>query len=225
MMRKLSFLAALSITFFASSVYSDNGCCCTDCICPPGPPGIQGIQGVQGIQGLPGAIGPQGPVGPQGPCCTTTPSASAVASLYSLVDQQLLPESPVLFENSSLVTAGAFDISLASSTGEITFLRSGIYSVTWRVSGDLTPPYPDPVPVWSLALFLDGVPVNGSCFAGFSLFPELLSSNGASNIVIMVTVGQKLTLKNTSLLPISLVASTPGSSIQPISATLAIIQE
>lgn len=205
-MKKLSLLAALSITLFAPGVYSANSCCCTDCICPPGPQGIQG------------------PVGPQGPCCGTTAS-TVVAGLYSLVDQSLPAGSPVLFENTNTITPGDFDISLASSTGQITFLTAGTYSITWRVDGQLTPPFPDPVPAWSLSLFLDGIPVPGSCFAGFSLFPDLLTSNGASNVIVVIGEGQVLTLQNSSLLPISLIASTPGSALQQISATLSIIKE
>lgn len=48
----------------------NQGCCCTDCICPPGvqgPVGAQGPAGPQGIPGLPGAAGPQGVPGTQGP--------------------------------------------------------------------------------------------------------------------------------------------------------------
>ena len=225
-----SILSVLSLSFFATSLYSADNCCCTSCTCPQGAQGPTGAQGIQGVQGLSGATGAQGPVGlqgitgAQGPCCSTT-SSNAVAGLYSIEDQDIPPGSPVLFESTNAITPGAFDVSFTPSTGQITFINSGTYSITWRVSGQLTPPYPSPVPVWSLSLFLDGVPVPGSCFAGFSPFPDLLSSNGAANVIIVVTAGQALTLENSSLLPISLVASTPGSSLPQISATLSIIKE
>ncbi len=59
----------------------EQGCCCTDCVCPPGPQGpvgtqgsagpqgIAGLQGLTGAQGLPGnagVAGAQGSVGPAG---------------------------------------------------------------------------------------------------------------------------------------------------------------
>jgi len=209
MIKKLAPLVVLIGTLFAPGVYSANSCCCTDCICPPGPTGAQG---------------PQGQTGPQGPCCGAIQS-TVVASLYSIIDQQIPSGNVVTFENTSTVTLANFDVSLAPSTGQITFLTSGTYSITWRVAGELTPPFPDPVPAWSLSLFLDGTQVPGSCFAGFSLFPDLLTSNGASNIIVVVAAGQVLTLQNTSLLPISLISSTPGSIFPQISATLSIIKE
>ena len=59
---------------------TSGGCCCTDCVCPPGPQGPAGIQGIPGAQGpagaqglpamgpagLPGPTGPQGNIGLQG---------------------------------------------------------------------------------------------------------------------------------------------------------------
>lgn len=145
--------------------------------------------------------------------------------LYSLVDQTLLLGDSVRFESVGAIVPGNFDVSLAGTTGQVLFLTAGVYSVSWRVSGQLTPPFPDPVPVWALALYLDGVAVPGSCFAGFSLFPEELSINGASNVLLVVAAGQVLTLQSTSLMSIDLVSSTPGSSVLPISATLTIIKE
>ncbi len=116
-----------------------------------GPQGIQGPQGLTGLQGSTGtggAIGPQGAtgpagqIGPQGPCCSSTTTTSSAASLYSLLDQSILPGSSVLFENTGLVTPIDFDLSLVATTGEITFLKSGIYNISWRADGLLTPPLP-----------------------------------------------------------------------------------
>ena len=62
-------LFGLSLLSFQSLVQAQEGCCCTDCICPPGPQGpsgVQGAQGVSGAQGLPGSTGAQGLQGLQG---------------------------------------------------------------------------------------------------------------------------------------------------------------
>lgn len=224
MIKRLHLLIALGMTLFGSSVYSDNGCCCTDCICPPGIQGIVGPQGIQGPQGLTGSQGPQGLTGPQGPCCSTV-GVPSVIGLYSLVDQSLLLGDAVLFENVGMVTPGDFDFSLASTTGEIIFLKSGVYSVTWRADGLLTPPFPSPVIEWSLTLYLDGVAVPGSSYSGFSLFPAEFSTNTAATTLIAVTAGQVLTLKNTTTLPVSLIASSLGSIVISNSASLTIIKE
>lgn len=79
----------LSLLLLASPIQAQDGCCCTDCICPPGPQGPEGAQGSAGPQGpnglagptgQPGSTGPQGPqgiqgpVGPQGPTGLTGPT-------------------------------------------------------------------------------------------------------------------------------------------------------
>jgi hypothetical protein len=218
MRKKLFFLTALSVLLFASTGYSaTSGCCCTDCICPPGPqgtPGIQGIQGVPGAQGntgLQGSTGLQGNTGPQGPCCQNPVGQVSVLSAFSTTDQAIPSLGVCLFENLNVVTASAFDTSQIGITGEITFLKSGNYLLSWTAEGQLTPPFPSPVPAWSLSFYLDGVPVPGSCFSGYTLFPAELTDNTGGTTVFQVNAGQVLKLLNTSTLPISLVSSTPGS--------------
>lgn len=228
MKKQLSLLVALSTMLLASNVYSDNGCCCTSCVCPPGAQGVPGVQGstgsqgssgvgIQGPQGEPGSQGvqgipgTQGLTGPQGPCCQSPGSQVSILNVFSTTDQNLPSLGTCLFENVNVFTATSFDVSQAGTTGEITFLKSGNYLLSWTAEGQLTPPYPNPVPAWSLALFLDGIPIPGSCFSGYTLFPAELTDNTGGTVVFNVTAGQVLKLVNTSTLPISLISTIPGS--------------
>ncbi len=239
MRKKISLLAGLAVTLFALNAYAANGCCCTDCLCPSapqgavgpqGPAGLQGAtgsqgpQGVQGPQGSQGPVGVQGPQGVQGPCCQSPLVSQSVANVYSVADKSILPGAAITFENTNEITAGDFDLSLMSTTGQITFLKTGIYSIAWMVEGRLTPPFPAPVPAWALSLYLDGVPVPGSCFSAFTLFPEELTRSPAGAVIIAVTAGQVLTLRSTSTLPISLISSIPGS-LQPETCAAIVIEQ
>lgn len=221
-----------------------GGCCCTDCICPPGPQGPQGPQGVgaqgdQGAQGLQGLQGPQGigaqgsqgiqgppgiqgQVGPQGPCCQSPSGQVSVLNAYSTSDQNLDPLQVCLFEGINIVTATSFDVSQLSTTGEITFLKGGNYLLSWTAEGQLSPPFPEPVPAWSLALLLDGVLVPGSCFSGYTLFPAELTDNTGGTVVVFVNAGQVLKLVNSSTTPISLISTVPGSLFPETSASIVI---
>lgn len=126
----------------------NGGCCCTDCVCPPGPQGSQGIQGLQGSQGTKGSQGPQGSqgsqgiqgnTGPQGPCCPGQGGIISAANVYSLVDQMIPSGGVVTFESANVVTSD-YDVSMAPTTGGVAFLNTGIYRISWTVEGQLTPP-------------------------------------------------------------------------------------
>jgi Collagen triple helix repeat (20 copies) len=236
-MKKYAFiLSAISLLLTASQAQAQagGGCCCTDCVCPPGPQGPQGSQGSQGPrggQGAPGAqglIGSQGPQGiqgqggPQGPCCAVPLGQVTVLNAYSTTDQVVPSLSACTFEHLNVFTATAFDVSMLATTGEITFLKSGNYLLSWTAEGQLTPPFPNPVPAWSLTMMLDGIPIPGSCFSGFTLFPAELTNNTGGTVVIFVNAGQKLTLINSSTLPISLIATIPGSLFPETSISIII---
>ena len=230
-------LFAVSLLSFQTQAEAANGCCCTDCVCPPGPQGPRGAQGIQGVQGTQGELGAtgapgiQGPTGAQGPCCGgggptggTGPSRP-VANVYSVVDQLIPSLGVVVFEDSNVVTVGDFDISLAPTTGEVTILTSGVYRLNWTVEGQLTPPFPAPVPAWSFTLFLDGVPIPGSTFSSFTLFPAEATSTAAGTVVVPVTAGQVLTLRSTATLSVSIISSIPGSLLPETSASIIIERE
>ncbi len=240
MKKHLSLLALLSAALFAPSAYSQSSsCCCTSCTCPPGPQGATGPQGIagaqgptgltgpagaQGLAGPTGLTGPAGATGPVGPCCPSG-STKAVANLYSVLNQPISPGAVVTFENSNAVTGTAFDFSLASTTGQVTFLKTGLYTLQWEVEGQLTPPFPAPVPAWAFALYLNGVTVPGSCFSSFTLFPEESTKAAAGAVTVAVTAGQVLTLQSTSTLPVNIVSSLFGSLLPVTSASLVIEQQ
>lgn len=204
---------------------------------PPGPPGPQGprgerglqghqghqgrpgIQGVSGVQGMAGPQGLQGEMGPQGV------AGGAVAGLYSLADQLLPSGGVVVFEGANTVSSSSYDVSAASSSGQITFLKSGIYNISWGVEGKLIPPFSNPPPAWALSLYLDGVPIPGSCFPGFTLSPNGSSAFAGGRIAVAALAGQVLTLQSVSNLPISLSATTVGVFVPTISAFLVIESE
>lgn len=202
--KRLFLLAALSATFFSFNAYSADGCRCTDCICPPGA---------------------QGPTGPQGPCCQTPGGARSVANVYSVLDQDTPSGAVVLFQNTNPITAADYDTSLMGTTGQITFLKTGIYHIGWTIEGQLTPPFPAPVPAWSFSLYLDGVPVPGSCFSSFTLFPDEATTTAAGTVIIAVAAGQVLTLQSTETLPVSIISSIPRSTIPETSASIVIEQQ
>jgi hypothetical protein len=136
---------------------------------------------------------------------------------------QILPSLGVcLFNGLNVVTGSSYDASMLNTTGEITFLKAGNYLLSWTAEAQLTPPFPDPVPGWSLSFFLDGVPIPGSCFSGFTLYPDELTTNTGGTVVVPVAAGQVLTLLNTSTLPISLISSVPGSMLPETSISIVI---
>jgi hypothetical protein len=231
MKKQLVILGIMSIFSTVLPLQAQSGgCCCTDCVCPPGPQGSQGIQGLQGpigLQGAQGLIGPQGlqgiqgSTGPQGPCCPGQGSVISAANVFSLVDQSIPSGGTVIFEDANVVTSD-YDVSMAPITGAITFLNTGIYRINWTVEGQLTPPFPAPVPAWSFSLYLDGLLVNGSTFSSFTLFPDEATSTAAGTVVIPVTAGQVLTLQSTASLPVSIISSIPGSLVPETSTSIII---
>lgn len=184
-----------------------------------GSAGKAGPRGPAGLQGLAGPRGVQGEAGPQGI------TGGAVASLFSLANQSVSPGEVVLFEGVNSVSFQTYDVSLAATSGRIVFLESGIYNISWEVEGKLTPPFPNPVPGWGLALYLDEVPVLGSCFPGFTQAPSGQAVHAGGRIAIEIVKGQTLTLQSVSVLPISLVSTNVAESLSTVSASIMIESE
>ncbi|MES2875444.1 MAG: collagen-like protein [Bacteroidota bacterium] len=170
--------------------------------------GPQGIQGVPGVQGAPGAEGPQGPKGDQGipgkdGVCTPEQChcdcADAYANVYSLATQTKSAfgggSDTVMFDHQNEVSAD-FDISMKNITGEIKFLKHGIYSIAWAAQARITPPVPEPVPSWSLGFWLDGVVIGGSVASGFSQSPNDDTTHATAQVIVEVKAGQILSLRN-----------------------------
>jgi hypothetical protein len=193
------------------------------CDCPPavqGPIGSQGPVGPVGPDGNPGAQGVQGPLGPQGPCCPG--GVSSGVNLFSTLNQTIAafgnPGDTVLFEGTNYQTAG-FVTSLASTTGDIFLLNSGLYLIQYTVQGFVPP---SDRPAWSAGLYLDGVYVPGSSFATHTDEDEIFGNNGGS-VIIQITSGQALRLRSNVSQAISLTATAPGIVNALTSASINIV--
>lgn len=233
MKKRLALLTAFSVMIFTINAYSQNSCCCTECTCPPGPQGPIGPQGVAGPQGPVGLTGPQGvglagpqgaagPIGPQGsqgPCC---PLVGTYAEVYSLVDQTILPGGAGVFELTSQTTA-SFDLSAAPITGAITVLKSGIYLVNWGVEGNLTPPFPSPVPAWSFGLFQNGILMPNTPASGFSRSPNDGAEHINATSIVQLSAGDVVQLINTGIQSFDTNSSDFGSTVLVPSVRLSFV--
>lgn len=235
-MKKSILIGIMSLLAFFSTANAQD-CCCTDCIClqgpagpvgpagadglmgPQGPIGLAGPVGIIGLQGLQGPDGIQGPIGADGPCC---PLATDFTSVYSLTSQTILPGQALLLENVAETTP-AFDLTLAPTTGQVVVLKSGTYHIKWGVEGELTPPYFEPVPAWTFAIFVNGTLEPSSGSGSFSLSPSDLLTNDTGATIIHLNVGDVVTLVNTSLNSFSASSMPFGTLVPLVSARLTLI--
>ena len=208
---------------------------------PVGPTGQMGLQGLQGQPGQAGQNGAQGPAGPQGPqgqqgiqgvpgTCVECPcecDAPEFAEAYSQVQQQLsassgpnMPGGVVLLENRIVATSN-IDASNSASLGEFKVNLAGWYDIAAGMTGTLNP-IPAPLPVWTLSLFVNGVIVPGSTFSNIPLSPAQGSNEITADTYVYLTVGDVLTLANTSNAVVFLSAPTLGTNAQTNSAYLKI---
>ncbi len=194
------------------------------CGCHQGPQGVPGAQGEQGIQGVPGSQGApgtqgiqgvQGLQGPAGKDCEPKHCECALgycnvwSEVNRIVGQWASPTDAFLFEGANSVSA-EFDITMSNVTGEIGIMQNGIYEMSFGVIGTLQPPFPDPVPPWGIALFKNGARVSGSTFGGFNQSPDDKIENSDGRCIIQCNAGDKLMLRNVTLLHgINLVAISP----------------
>ena len=182
-----------------------------------GPIGPQGAAGAQGAQGDQGATGIKGDIGDVGPCCST--GIPDWANIYSQIDQVIgafgALNDTVIFEGINGVSSG-IDVSLASSTGAITFLKNGTYKIDYSAEGIVTSGGEF---VWSLGLYLNGVLIPGSAFGGYNDDPSEFAASTSGTVIIRALSGQVLLLRSNSTAPFNIVSS--GVGINPVaSATI-----
>jgi hypothetical protein len=202
-------------------------CCC----CLQGPQGSTGLQGPQGVQGVPGVQGMMGPSGVQGPqglqgpkgdpgqnCdCTGLLTSLPYANVYASVAQVVQPfnvgalKDQVLFDQQNAVSPTDFDLTQMAVTGDIKFLKHGIYHLAWQLQGRITSPVPNPVPSWSFGFWLNGVLVPGSIYSGFTQAPGDDACHSTSDIIIEIKAGDMLRVRNTSISAVALNPSITGS--------------
>lgn len=199
--------------------------------CEQGPQGVPGLQGPQGIQGpmgpqgVAGQMGMQGPQGLQGPkgdpgkdCDCSQMGAFPYLSVYASVAQVIQPfnapavADQVLFDKQN-ANSGAldFDVSQMGISGDIKFLKHGIYHLAWLLQARIVPPVPEPVPSWSFGFWLNGVLVPGSIYSGFTQAPGDDACHSSSDLIIEVKAGDMLRLRNTSVSQVALNPNVTGS--------------
>jgi len=199
----------------------------TEHCCIQGPQGVPGLQGPQGIQGVPGSQGVKGQTGLQGPqgiqgvpgkdCDCTGIADRPYANVYASVAQIIQPfnvpavADQVLFDLQNSVSVGDFDLSLMSTTGDLKFLKHGIYHLQWQLQARITSPVPVPVPSWSFGFWFDGVLVPGSIYSGFTQAPGDDACHSTGDVIFEVKAGSLLRLRNTSISQVSLNPSVTGS--------------
>jgi len=201
-----------------------SGCC--GCVGPEGPQGVPGIQGPQGIQGMNGHEGPQGVMGPQGPqglqgipgkdcehkkceCCDRY--LNVYSSIAQVIGAYSSATDTVVFDKQNIVSVGDFDLSMTHITGDIKFLKHGIYHISWQLQASITNPMPSPIPSWSFGFWVNGVLVPGSIYSGFTQSPDDDACHSSGEVQIEVMAGDLLRLRNTSISSVDLDPAVNGS--------------
>jgi hypothetical protein len=165
-----------------------------------------GPQGPQGIQGVPGK---------DCDCSQDMGACERYANLYATVAQTVpaygSPNDMVKFDAQNSVSAGDFDLSLANVSGDVKFLKHGIYHLAWQLQARITPPVPNPVPSWSFGFWLNGVLVPGSIYSGFTQAPGDDACHSTGDVIIEVNAGDVLKLRNTSVSSVNLNPAVTGS--------------
>lgn len=204
-----------------------------------GPEGPQGLTGQNGMNGKDGMDGPMGPMGPQGLEGQQGPKGDCVAcpcdcdeleycQVYSQLSQVLSPSlglnmagQVVLFEKVVVSTAN-IDVSQVGINGTIKINKKGWYRFTKEVSGALNP-LSAPLISWGLALFQNGVIVNGSTFVDMTLSPDQQSNETSANFLLFCNIGDVISLNNMCVQTLLLNAINPGVNALANSASLNII--
>jgi hypothetical protein len=217
---------------------SKKDCCC----CVQGPQGVpglmgpQGAQGVPGVQGIPGQMGMQGPQGLQGPkgdpgkdcdCShvgSSLPYANAYASIAQVIQSFNAPgvADQVLFDKQNSVSAGDFDLSQMGVSGELKFLKHGIYRLSWVLQARIAT-LVQPVPSWSFGLWLSGVLVPGSIYSGFTSSPNDDAAHSTGDVIVEVKAGDLLKLRNTCVNAVSINPNIAGS-VFPITIASLVVE-
>lgn len=190
---------------------------------PKGDQGSQGVQGVPGAQGIPGPAGIAGPRGPQGApgkdcegggghhkcdCCVR------YANIFAKPPQILSPfggaTDTVIFGSQNAVSPGDFDLSASGTTGDVKFLKAGVYTIRWEAEAKVEPPVPAPTPSFSFGLWLNGVVVPGSVISGYTQAPNDDTLSISAEVQIVVAAGDMLRLRNASSLIVNMNPNTIG---------------
>lgn len=184
-----------------------------------GPQGIQGVAGPQGVSGQTGAQGPQGLQGPSGKDCDCSqsqqkPFANVYASVAQLIQPFNVPaiSDYVKFDSMNSVSSALdFDLSQMNISGQIKFLKHGIYHIQWQLQARIAV-LVQPVPSWSFGFWINTVNlVLGSTYSGFTSSPNDDVAHSTGDVIIEMQAGDTLSLRNTSINAVSLNPNIAGS--------------
>ncbi len=121
------------------------------------------------------------------------------------------PSDYVLFDSqNSLSNVADFDLSQMNVSGDIKYLKKGIYHITWQLQGRIGVLI-QPVPSWSFGLFLNGVLVPGSIYSGFTSSPNDDAAHSTGDVIIEIKANDLLKLKNTCVSLVNLNPNIAGS--------------
>jgi hypothetical protein len=198
---------------------------------PAGASGQMGAQGPQGAQGISGPQGAQGIQGIPGLSCDSSSLFQVYANVFGTVPQTIQPYNvpavgdQVLFDSQNAVssTVTDFDLSAMNTTGDIKFLKHGIYRLSWQLQARIAPPIPQPVPSWSFGFWLNGVLIPGSIYSGYTSSPNDDAAHSTGDLLIEVKAGDKLRLRNTCVSPVVLNPNINGS-VFPITIATVVIE-
>jgi hypothetical protein len=171
-----------------------------------GPQGIAGPQGVQGLQGLPGKD------------CIPDENKSYCCESYCNIwaqPPQILgafgaANDSVLFQFQNAVTAADFDLTMMSSTGEVKFLKSGVYRINYGAEAKVSAPIPVPVPSFSFGLWKNNVIVPGSTISGFTQAGADDTLQVTGEVMLVIAAGDIFKLRNASSNSVDMTPNTVG---------------
>ena len=164
---------------------------------PSGPTGSQGVAGAEGAAGATGSAGPAGPASSNG--------LSQYAYVYNLGEETVPLEADVTFDTNGVMTSG---ITHTPGAAGITLVNSGIYMVTFSVSG--TQPS-------QMALFVNGTVVPGTVYGSGAGTQQ---NNGQA--IVAIAADGVLTVRNhTSSAAVGL-ATPIGGTQESTNASVAI---
>jgi len=129
-----------------------------------------------------------------------------------------LPGQSITYEN-LIASTSDFDVSAISTTGSILFKKAGWYRISKTVNGSLTP-IDIPLRVWSVGLFVNGIPLPGSCFAQMTISPDQQANHTSATVIYKFAAGDSLTVNNCSDLLLHLNAFGLGTNVASVSSTI-----
>jgi hypothetical protein len=139
--------------------------------------GANGVGGTNGVNGSPGATGSRGPTGLTGAAGAN--GLSQYAYIYNVSVENVLVEADVIFDSNGVLTSG---FTHTPGTAPITVVSTGVYKVTFSVSG---------TEASQMALFVNGTLVPGTIYGSGAA-----TQQNAGQAIFTVLAGGLLTLRN-----------------------------